>query len=300
SYRPDFGHERWGYYGEYYTETDTVNYSYYQNGIYGSPGSGKSGNITFGLGNNFEMKVRNRKDTVTGEKKIVLLKRFDFSTSYNLAADSLNWSNLRITANTKLHKNVSLNFNASFDPYARDSSGVRINTFEWEKNKKIVRLKNATLSVSGSLKSQDFSQSKQDNEAQAAVPNYYYPYGLPEIPYADFDIPWNLSMNYRLGINNNYLAATQEYVKDISQTINLSGSFTLTSKWSLSSRLDYDISGKKFVYSSLGISRDLHCWAMSMTVVPFGQLKSYSFRIYIKSSVFQGVEYKKERSRYDY
>ncbi|MEA2042165.1 MAG: putative LPS assembly protein LptD, partial [Bacteroidota bacterium] len=50
SYRPDFGHERWGYYGEYYTETDTVNYSYYQNGIYGSPGSGKSGNITFGLG----------------------------------------------------------------------------------------------------------------------------------------------------------------------------------------------------------------------------------------------------------
>jgi lipopolysaccharide assembly outer membrane protein LptD (OstA) len=303
SYRPDFSEDLWGFYGKY-TGGDSTLYSYYENGIYGAPPKGKSGNLNFNLGNNFEMKVRDRKDTVDGEKKIPLLKRFDFSTSYNLAADSMNWSNLRISGNTQLLKNINVNFGATFDPYARDSTGRRVNEYEWDKNGILLRLVNTNLSLTGSLKPEVFSSKKDKEDENKASPGFedmgFKPYNYVDIPYADFDVPWSLNLTYRISANNRFSVATQDYSKDISQTLNLSGNFTLTKKWSVNSRLDYDIAAQKFVYSSVSISRDLHCWAMNMTIVPFGQLKSYMFRIYIKSSVFDGIEYKKEKSRYDY
>jgi lipopolysaccharide assembly outer membrane protein LptD (OstA) len=303
SYRPDFSEDIWGFYGKY-TGGDSTLYSYFENGIYGAPPMGKSGNLNFNLGNNFEMKVRDKKDTVDGVKKVALLKRFDFSTAYNLAADSMNWSNLRINGNTQLLKNINVNFGASFDPYARDSTGRRVNEYEWDKNKKLLRFVNANLSLTGTLKPDVFSSEKEEKSENRSSSDFndmgFEPYDYVDIPYADFNVPWSLNLTYRISANNRFSTATQEYSKDISQTLNLSGNFTLTQKWSVNSRLDYDIAAQKFVYSSVSISRDLHCWAMNMTIVPFGQLKSYMFRIYIKSSVFDGIEYKKEKSRYDY
>ncbi len=301
NYRPDFSKEFWNFYGKY-TDGDSTLYSYYTNGIYGRPPSGKSGNLSFNLGNNFEMKVRDKKDTVNGEKKIILLKRLNLGTSYNLAADSMNWSMLSISGTTQLLKKINVNFNASFDPYSRDSIGRRINVFEWEANRKIVRFSNASISLSGTLSPDVFSSDKNSkNEKKNTVKdNSFEPYPYSNIEYVDFSVPWSLNLSYRMGVNNVFDKNTQEYSKKFKQTVNVSGSFELTPKWSLSSRIDYDITAKKFVYSSISINRDLHCWAMSMTIIPFGQLKSYMFRIYIKSSVFQGVEYKKERSRYEY
>lgn len=302
NYRPDFSTDFWNYYGRY-TDGDSTLYSYFSNGIYGFPQKGKSGSIGFSLGNNFEMKVKNKKDTVTGDKKIVLLKRLNFSTSYNLAADSMNWSTLSMSGNTQLLKNISVNFNASFDPYSLDSAGVRVNTYEWEANKRLVRFTGGSLSLSGSLTPDVFS-SKEDQKEKTETPEadliLFQPYPYSDLTYSKFDVPWSLNISYRLSVNNNYSPLTQDFSNTFRQTLNLNASFELTPKWSLSSRMDYDITAKKFVYSSVSINRDLHCWAMSMTVVPFGQLKSYMFRIYIKSSVFQGVEYKKEKSRYDY
>lgn len=302
SYRPDFSEDFWGYYGKY-TGGDSTLYSYYSEGIYGSPSRGKSGNINLRLGNNLEMKVRNRKDTADGTKKFAILKRFDLSAGYNIAADSMNWSNLRLTGNTQLFKSINVNFGASFDPYARDSTGRSVNEFEWNKNQKLLRLVNANLSATGSLKPEVFSSGEEDKEeknAPAFGPSGFRPYDYVDIPYADFSVPWSLNLTYRINVNNRFSSATQEYSVDFSQTVNLNGSFTFTDKWSVSARGDYDITARKFVYSSLSISRDLHCWAMEMTLVPFGQLKSYMFRIYVKSSVFDGIEYKKEKSRYDY
>ncbi len=87
-----------------------------------------------------------------------------------------------------------------------------------------------------------------------------------------------------------------EYKSDVTQTLNLNGSLTLTPKWKVSASGSYDFEEKKLVHVRMNISRDLHCWQMGFNFVPFGTYQSYNFRINVKSSMFEGLEYKKQQS----
>lgn len=285
NYRPDFSREFWGYYG--YNNIDSSYYSYYKDNIFNGPPSGKSGSISFSLGNNLEMKLKNKNDTVSEFKKIKLLNSLNMGISYNLAADSVNFSNFSITGNTKLLKNFNLNFRADFDPYVRDSAGVKINIFEWTENHRFVRFNTGNLSLSGSLKP---TKSKTKD-----IHSDFYYYQYPEIPYADFDIPWNLTVNYNFNIVNKFDVPSQLYVRNLRQTFSLSGNFSLTQNWKITAKTNYDVAARKFSYAQFSVYRDLHCWEMTFNVIPFGTLRSYSFRINIKSNVFKGVEYNKRK-----
>ena len=66
-----------------------------------------------------EMKRLNSNDTTSKEKyKIVkLIDQLSLATSYNLAADSLNLSNINLTARTKA-VGIDVNMGAIMDPYA--------------------------------------------------------------------------------------------------------------------------------------------------------------------------------------
>lgn len=287
NYRPDFSRDFWGYYG--YNDLDSSYYSYYEDNIYKGPLSGKSGSINFSLGNNLEMKLKNKNDTVSESKKIKLLNSLNMGISYNLAADSINLSNLSIRGNTKLLKNFNLTFGADFDPYVRDSAGTKINTFEWTKNHRLARFNTGRISLSGSLKPSKSKTTEKD------VHSDFYYYQHPEIPYADFDIPWNLTANYNLNIVNKFDVPSQLYVRNLTQTVSLSGNFSLTPNWKITAKTNYDVAARKFSYAQFTVYRDLHCWEMSFNVIPFGTLRSYSFRINIKSNVFKGVEYNKRK-----
>ena len=112
------------------------------------PGRGKSGSLNLSLANNVEMKVRNDKDTTSDFRKIKLIESLSFSASHNIAADSLRWSNISVRGRTKLFKNFSINFGASFDPYVLDTINskngnydiVNVNKYEWDVNKRFGRL----------------------------------------------------------------------------------------------------------------------------------------------------------------
>jgi hypothetical protein len=122
SYRPDFGEAQYGYYETLnYLDVNgiekTHTYSRYQNSLYGTPGRGKSGTVSFNVSNNLEMKVRDDKDTVNLFKKVSLIDNFSFGTSYNMAADSLNWSNISANIRIKFGDVYTLNLSGSFDPY---------------------------------------------------------------------------------------------------------------------------------------------------------------------------------------
>ncbi len=290
NYRPDFSTDFWGYYDYYNPEEPSSLYSYYDTGIYGKPPSGRSGSIGLSLGNNIEMKVKNKNDTAQDTKKIKIFESIGINSSYNLAADSLNWSNFSVRGNTKLLKKITVNIGAIFDPYIRDSTNKKINTYEWNKNRRLARLDNASLSISGSFDSKSFGG---DDEKEKTPTNYCY--ANPEIPYADFSVPWGVKIGYNLNIKNNFDTQTQKYVKDLTQTISISGNINLTNNWLFSARADYDFKTQKIAHSSLTIHRNLHCWEMGLTVIPFGIMKSYNFRINIKSSIFQGIEYKKAK-----
>lgn len=68
SYSPDFSARRYGYYDSYqYTDADGklhyVEYSPYQNELYGGPGHGQTKSVSFDIANNIEAKIKSDKDS---------------------------------------------------------------------------------------------------------------------------------------------------------------------------------------------------------------------------------------------
>jgi len=296
SYRPDFSNNKWKYYYDYRTDTlgNTRKYSIFERGIYGSPPSGKYGALNFNLGNNIEMKVRNRKDTVTGTKKIKLLESLSFNSSYNLAADSLNWSKISVSGRTNILRIINVTFSANIDPYSLDNNGSIINKFEWNENKKIGRLTDFNIATgfrfspkNNTKKSKIKSEAYKASVLVAGLPSNYLDY------YVDFDIPWSLNINY------NYRYSKPAFEKTITQTFNFSGDVNLTGKWKIGFRSGYDIVKKDFTYTSIDIYRDLHCWEMSFNWIPYGFYKSYNFKINVKASILQDLKINKRRSYTD-
>jgi hypothetical protein len=75
SYRPDFSDPKYGFYKQVQKDTlgNLQTYSIFSQGIYGGPGSGKSGMVNFSLSNILEMKVLSQKDTANPVKKVKIL-----------------------------------------------------------------------------------------------------------------------------------------------------------------------------------------------------------------------------------
>ncbi|OFY24107.1 MAG: hypothetical protein A2W98_14185 [Bacteroidetes bacterium GWF2_33_38] len=278
--RPDFGEDKYDYYRKYYNGNNAfVTYSPYENGMYGQPPSGKMGSLRLSLGNNLEMKVLSPKDTTNTPKKVQIFESLNFSTSYNIVADSLNWSPVNITGGTTLFKTLRLRYGGTVDPYALDSLGNMTNKFTWQvDSSRFGRLTSANASLSFSLRSK--STGTKDKEKTDML--FDYPNG-----YVDFDIPWNVSFDYNFRYNKSKFEPT------INQTISVRGELKLTPKWKIEVSTGYDIKNKDFSYTKVDIYRDLHCWEMRFTWIPFGFRQSYNFQINVKSSILQDLKLNK-------
>ncbi|MEN8121266.1 MAG: putative LPS assembly protein LptD [Bacteroidota bacterium] len=319
NFKPDFGKEFWGYYKTDYNrptfiDEDTLynnTYSPYDNGIFGKPAAGESGSISLSLSNNFEMKVHS-KDTSEEFKKIVLLDNLRFGTSYNIAADSLNWSNISISATTKFFKKLSFQYTGVVDLYKRDSNGGRINTTYIESDRVLGHLNNSSISLSGSINSDTFKKEKEKgtDKGQGKGQGEQKGKSQPDIDEQEskkenanevsdysFSAPWNLNIRYSFRYTSTkYNVERQKFESVFTQTVNTTANLTLNEKWRIGARFDYNIQEKELTYWSMNFHRDLHCWEMSFNFVPFGAYQSYMFRINIKSSIFQGLEWKKQNS----
>lgn len=301
NYVPDFGKEKYKYYGSYnrvmYNNStgqyDTVSnlYSMFEGLPYGTPNKGGSGSVNITLGNNLEMKLRNLKDTTKDNTKIKLLESFNISTNYNIFADSLRWAPISITGRTRI-KVVDISFNTSLDPYAiaQNEYGTyqRINKALVKDNGHLVRMTIGYITAGFSLNSK--ARDKKIEEAQQSM--YDIIYGYPN-SYVDFNVPWNLRVSYTFRYTKPYDEAK------ITQTLNFSGELNITKKWKVSVATGYDFEAKKMSPTTIDIYRDLHCWEMSLHVVPFGQHKSYAFQINVKASMLQDLKLNKRRSWFD-
>ena len=247
-------------------------------------GGKQSGSISFSLDNNVEMKVRNDKDTTGDEefKKVKLLESFRLSTSYNPFADSMNFSNISISARTKILNNkVDLNFSGTIDPYAIDTNNVRYNKYHG----KLGRLTNATISTKFSFSADNGQNKEKKNDL---VGGFYD-------DYMDFDVPWNISISY----NFTYSRPSPYRSPTISQIVNFSGDLSLTPKWKINFQSGYDIKNKEVTSTSFSVTRDLHCWEMTFNCMPFGQHQSYNFEIHVRSSLLRDLKLTKRDSWYD-
>lgn len=289
SYRPDFSNEFYGFYVRDTSEKRGFYNPYEKYAIYGMPGTGKSGGINFGLNNNLEMKVIDRKDTTKNNatKKIKLIDNVSISTFYNLIADSLNWSPISISARTTLFKKLGINMSATANLYALDSAGTGIiNTFNYKVSNELVRFTNLNLSTGYTFNSTDFFEKKDNGNKGEKDGHHHHDYDY-------FDIPWSFSFNYNFNYRKN------GFKSQITQTLSFSGNFSLTPKWKISFSSGWDFETKKFTYTSFNLTRDLHCWVATLNVIPFGERKSYSFTIGVKSAILQDLKYDKQKSWYD-
>ena len=307
SMTPDFSNSIYGLYQniEYFDSNGrpvSLRYPIHQNGVYGTAPSGKSGSIGFNINNTLEMKKLNsKKDTTSKEAftKVKLLDQLSISGSYNLAADSLNLSNINIAARTKV-AGVDLNFGAILDPYAMQN-GHLINQFELSKYGKLARLTSTNVSFGLSFKSKqqkekDKAEEKMTQEQKDDLAQLKLRQKVGNIPeYADFSIPWDLSVNYSLRYNKPDPA--QKSI--ITQTIDFNGNVSMTKQWKVGFSSGVDVQKLQMTFTQFNIFRDLHCMQMSLNLIPFGYRQSYTFTIRATSSLLKDLKLTKQKSYQD-
>ena len=284
-YNPDFSDEKYKYYKTVQSDTlgNTQKYSIMNNGIYGSPSKGKSGNISLGLSNILEMKIRVKKDTIETLKKIKLLERLSIKSSYNIFADSLNLSDITFNAGTRLLNIFDISFSSRYDPYTSNKEQTKnINQFEINTNSRLARLTSLNTTIGFTLNDKNFIK---DKEKDKKIEN-------KEDDVRDFyAIPWNLTANYSLSYNKGYKSSA---FSDTTQSLNFSGNLKLTKKWKIGFRSGYDFDSKELTYTSIDIYRDLHCWELLFNYIPIGFHQSYSITIRVKAAALRDLKFEKK------
>ena len=296
------------------TTTNEIDYSRFEQSLFGAPGKTFSSGISLSLNNNLEAKVRDKDSTATDPKKIFLLNSLNFSTNYNVAGDSLNWSPVRVSGGTQLFDNkMSLNFGATLDPYALDNNNKKIDVFNANNGGSLFRLSSANMTMSYNLssdsfnndddskddqakeesrksggrvddlfgKTQDYSnQSLNNNNDKEVVPSALY----------NYKIPWSLRLAYAVNYNN-----TRRQNEISSHSLMFSGDIELSPRWSVGASSGYDLKNNGFTYTQLRFERDLLSWRMNFSWIPFSNRSSWNFFIGIRSSMFKDIKYEKRR-----
>ena len=310
SYNPDFSKDFWNYYDTYYDANGIEQlYSMFQGNIYGTPPSSESGRINYSFGNNLEIKVPSKKDTITGLKKVKVIEDLTFSGSYDIAKDSLNFSYLSVNGRTTLFKNLSVRYSSIWDPYILDSLGRKqLNQFEWDVNKRLFRKNSVAwnFSINYSLNNDTFK-----NKGKKTAPKQYESSLASEEEmndirsnpgnYVDWSTKWALSLSYNLTLSNN-LSYINYILKDdrkVIQTLGVNGNINLTPNWKVSVQSGWDFELKKLSYTSLTVYRDLHCWEMRFNWIPLGTYKSWNFTINVKASALQDLKLTKKKDYRD-
>lgn len=301
SYTPDFGNESWGYYDSYIDGNgNKIDYSIFNNSrynsIYGTPPGEESGRINVSFANNLEIKVRSRKDTITGMKKIKLIEAFNISGSYDLARDSLNMSNISMNGRTTLWKNVSLQYSSLWNPYAADSSGRSINQYEWTVNRRLLRHENTSYNLSIGIKLGDKDFKKKEKPKEATEEDMEEIEDNPD-DFVDWDVPWSvdLSYNFQYRVTSDYINYEKENENKVVQTLALSGQINITPKWKFTFRTGWDFTNNEVSYTSINIYRDLHCWEMRFNWIPLGSRQSWNFSINVKASILQDLKLNRKK-----
>jgi lipopolysaccharide assembly outer membrane protein LptD (OstA) len=317
SYVPDISSYMPDYYRDVVDENDSVltTYSIYEGQIFGTPTlRGASGSLNFSLRNNIEAKMRSKVDTIDELEKVKLLDNLSLSTSLNLFHDdelTPAWTPINLNGSTRVLKDkLSLSFRGVLDPFGYDTATNRNRTREtwFSQTGKPLRLTNASMSAGFRLTSKKDTpgskddQSNLDRESQLnnrdmSLDETGAQYDINQEEYygsyVDFDIPWSMRVDYSFSYNK-----PQDEVR-IVQTLRASGDFSLTPNWKIGFTTGYDIDKKQFTTTNLSVYRDLHCWEMRISVVPFGTYKSYNFQINAKSTILSDLKYNKRKSWVD-
>ncbi|MCB0851120.1 MAG: hypothetical protein KDD63_02665, partial [Bacteroidetes bacterium] len=301
SLKPDFAEDKWGYFDEVQVDTfgRTQVYSFFEEGIYGGPTRGESQSLSFSLASVLEMKYRSKEsfgeDFDEKNDKFVrtnLLDNISASTSYNFAADSFALSPISLRARTNLFNNkVSINGTINVDPYVfggEPGQERRLEKLMITESGQLGRITRSQISLSTSFQSKRKNTKKEKSEDFDEVEYREIQNNLYQ--YVDFDIPWTLRFRYNLSYTNNRPGVVDPKV---TQTINFDGDVNFTPNWKIGYSSGFDIQKFEFTNTRISVFRNLHCWDMSFSWVPFGPQKSYSVTIAVRSATLKDLKLSK-------
>lgn len=294
-----------------------VEYSRFENTLYGPPSKVYSSSIGMSLSNTFEAKVRDRDTTALEPKKVTLLNNLNFSTAYNLAGNSLQWSPLQFTGSIPIIPKLDFNFNGTLDPYALDNSNRKIDVFNIDNGGSLFRLTNANVSINYSFSSKDFDGSgKKDldridnetfrnggrpddlfGEAADIYDGEIYEDDEEENPdktnleWYNYSIPWDMRFAYTVTYGN-----SQRQNEISSQSFMVSTNMELAPRWTVGVSSGYDFKNKGVTLTQFRFQRDLESWQLSFNWTPIGSINTaWYFFIGIKSGVLSDIKYDKRR-----
>lgn len=309
SYTPSFSK----YYDTYDPDgsgTMIKEYTRFDGGIFGAPGKNMSNNLGFNLSNTFEAKVTDKDSTKTEPKKIMLLNNLNFSTNYDITADSLKWSPMRVSGGTLLFKQkMNVNFGMTLDPYAINNAGRRINTWNIDNGGSLFRMTSANMTLNYAFSSKELngeekknaqgernggrqddlfgsntdfsdrrqSQFKNDGDQEKPPPEFY-----------KYELPWDMTLAYSLTYSNN-----NREKKITGNSLMVSMNTDLTPKWKIGASTGYDFVQKGVTFTQLRFERDLLSWRMDFNWVPFGDNPYWGFFIGIKAGVLSDIKWDK-------
>ena len=316
SYAPNFAARRYGYYDSYqYTDASgnvkLVEYSPYQDELYGVPGKYKTEMISWDVSNNIEMKVKSDKDT-TGYKKISIIDELGASMSYNAAADYHRWSDLSMRLRLKWWKNYTFSLNAQFATYAYelDANGKPYvgNHTEWGYGR-LPRFQGMSQNFSFTLNPEKLKkwfgrkddkdddkvsvdsdgpdtniESNMDDDLEkgkyAAKKKRGNIAETDDDGYMSFNMPWSLTIGYGITMRENtagrFNTKTMRYPYKFTQTLNFSGNIRISDGWNINFSSGYDFENHAMSMTTASLSRDLHCFNMSASIV-LAPYTSYNF-----------------------
>jgi lipopolysaccharide assembly outer membrane protein LptD (OstA) len=294
--------------------TDQVDYTRFEGSLFGSPGKVYSSSVGLSLNNNLEAKIRDKDSTATEAKKVFLLNSLNFSTNYNVAGDSLNWSPVRVSGGTQLFDDkLSVNFGATLDPYALDNNNTKINTFNIDNGGSLFRLSSANMTMSYNLSSDSFEDNNQNDAAardqslrsggraddlfgksqdfaDQQINNSDQSEKVTPTDLYNYKIPWSLRLAYAVNYSN-----TRRQNEISSHSLMFSGDIELSPRWSVGASSGYDLKNKGFTYTQLRFERDLESWRMNFSWIPFSNRSSWNFFIGIRSSILKDIKYEKRK-----
>jgi hypothetical protein len=302
----------------YYTVVDTTGrkemFPYFESqyNINGPYSYNTFAGLNFTLDNNLSMKVRDRKDTSAGgTKKIPLLDQLSLTGGYNFVVDSFNFSPISVNASTNLFNKVNVSASGNWNLYKVNSQGRPVNELIWKHNPfSLGRLTSASIALSSQFSGGNKKTGEQAGLQPGVGPDMtqydqdQYNSDLAYIrnnpgEFADFSIPWSLNLSYSLSYNKIFVM-NKGFRNDFSQNIVFNGSLNLSPKWQMQVNGAYNISLGSLMPLSFSLSRDLHCWQMSISGSPIGYTRYFSINISPKSPLLRDLKINRTRSFTNY
>lgn len=294
SMAPSFKDNFWGYYQSY---TDTanreINYFRYPNAS-ANVNTVTNAILNFGINNAFEGKFKNRKDSLSGSKKMMILDALSINSSYHFHRDSFKLQNFNIGFSNSTLGFLTFSGAMTFDPYIYED-GIRRDRLKLSESDGFLRLMDMNATASLNIGATTFpkrvlaSQKGSEFERDFIYRNYHYFY--------DFTSPWNLNMSVNINMRRPVVGVKTQDTFDFNASLVLNNfDFNLTKNWKIALSSGYDFKTKQVGITTISAIRDMHCWEFRVNYTPISNIgQAYTIEIRPKAALLQDLKLTRNR-----